>query len=184
MNNIKTKRNMKTKRNLALVLLLTITSVALASIPAAQAGDGNHTPANGRSRLSPLTEQELAQARRGTAKYHDIEQAIADGYVDFNLYIPGEGFHYLNASLLDGTFDPAHPEMLLYSPVPGEDRLELAGVEYLVPLSLSSEAPAGFTGDADQWRLDAEGFGLWELNAWIWLHNPEGIFGHDNPRVP
>jgi len=74
--------------------------------------------------------------------------------------------------------------MLLYAPVPGEDRLELAGVEYLVPLPLSPTAPSGFTGDADQWRMDAEGFGLWELNAWIWLHNPEGVFGHDNPRVP
>ena len=59
--------------------------------------------------------------------------------------------------------------MLLYSPVPGEERLELAGVEYLIPMSLSSEAPAGFTGDADVWRNDMEGFGLWELNVWLWL---------------
>ena len=138
----------------------------------------------GKGGLSALTEQELAEARRATAKYHDVAQAEADGYVDFHLYVPGEGFHYIKFSLLDGNFDPAQPESLLYSPVPGEDRLELAGVEYLVPLALSSDAPAGFTGDADQWRMDTEGFGLWELNAWIWLHNPEGVFGHDNPRVP
>lgn len=134
--------------------------------------------------LSSATHQELAQARKATARYHDIEQALADGYVNFNLYVPGEGFHYVKFSLIDGTFDPSQPEMLLYSPVPGEDRLELAGVEYLVPLSSSAQAPEGFTGDADQWRMDAEGFGLWELNAWIWMHNPEGIFAHDNPRVP
>ena len=133
---------------------------------------------------SAATEQELAQARRATAKYHDIEQAEADGYVNFNLYETGEGFHYIKFSLLDGTFNPAEPEILLYSPVPGENRLELAGVEYLIPLTLSSDAPAGFSGDGDQWRMDAEGFGLWELNAWIWLHNPEGMFAHDNPRVP
>lgn len=133
---------------------------------------------------SAATEQELAQARRATAKYHDIAQAEADGYVDFHLYVPGEGFHYVKLSLIDGNFDPAQPEMLLYSPVPGEDRLELAGAEYLVPLALSPEAPEGFTGDADQWRMDSEGFGLWELNTWLWLHNPEGVFGHDNPRVP
>jgi hypothetical protein len=133
---------------------------------------------------SAATEQELAQARRATAKYHDIKQAEDDGYVNFNLYETGEGFHYIKFSLLDGTFNPAEPEILLYSPVPGENRLELAGVEYLIPLTLSSGPPAGFTGDADQWRMDAEGFGLWELNAWIWLHNPEGMFAHDNPRVP
>lgn len=138
----------------------------------------------GESDLSAATHQELAQARSATAKYHDIAQAVADGYVNFNLYVPGEGFHYVKFSLIDANFDPAQPEMLLYSPVPGENRLELAGVEYLVPLALSPDPPAGFTGDADQWRMDAEGFGLWELNAWIWLHNPEGIFGHDNPRVP
>ena len=134
--------------------------------------------------LSAATEQELAQARSATAKYHDVAQAEADGYVNFDLYVTGEGYHYIKFSLLDANFDPEQPEMLLYSPVPGEDRLELAGVEYLVPIALSSNAPAGFTGDADQWRNDAEGFGLWELNAWIWLHNPEGMFGHDNPRVP
>jgi len=134
--------------------------------------------------LSAATHKELAQARRATAKYHDVSQAEADGYVNFNLYVPGEGFHYIKFSLLDGNFDPAQPEMLLYVPVPGEDRLELAGVEYLVPLPLSPAPPPGFTGDADQWRMDAEGFGLWELNAWIWLHNPEGMFAHDNPRIP
>lgn len=134
--------------------------------------------------LSAATEQELARARSATAKYHDIRQAEDDGYVNFNLYETGEGFHYIKFSLLDGTFNPAEPEILLYSPVPGENRLELAGVEYLIPLTLSSGQPDGFSGEADHWRMDAEGFGLWELNAWIWLHNPEGMFAHDNPRVP
>lgn len=138
----------------------------------------------GKRNLSALTEQELAQARRATARYHDIEQAEADGYVSFELYESGEGFHYIKFSLLDATFDPTQPEMLLYSPVPGENRLELAGVEYLVPMALSPEAPVGFAGDADVWRNDMEGFGLWELNCWLWLHNPEGVFADRNPRVP
>ena len=130
------------------------------------------------------TEQQLASARSATAKYHDVAQAEADGYTSINLYLRGEGFHYVNFSLIDGTFDPEHPEVLLYAPVPGENRLELVGVEYLVPLGLSIDAPEGFIGDADQWGKDTEGFGLWELNAWIWLHNPEGMFSHDNPRIP
>lgn len=152
-------------------------------------GSASMTPTSsalaiGRGNLSPATEQELAQARSATAKYHDIAQAEADGYVNFNLYETGEGHHYIKFSLLDGTFDLEQPEMLLYSPVPGENRLELAGVEYLIPIAFSSEAPAGFTGDADKWRNDMEGFGLWELNTWLWLHNPNGIFADRNPRVP
>jgi hypothetical protein len=135
-------------------------------------------------RLPPATHKELAQARRATAKYFNVAQAEADGYVNINLHLPGEGLHYVNFSLIDANFDPARPEVLLYSPTPCGDRLELVGVEYLVPLAVSPNAPAGFTGNADQWRNDTEGFGFWELNAWIWLHNPEGVFGHDNPRVP
>lgn len=134
--------------------------------------------------MSPVTLQELAAAREGTAKYHNVEQAIADGYVSIDLYLSGEGFHYVNFSLIDGTFDPAHPEVLLYVPVPGENRLKLVGLEYLVPLNLSAGPPDGFTGDSDEWREDSEGFGFWETNAWVWMNNPEGIFAHDNPLIP
>ena len=134
--------------------------------------------------LSAATNQQLAQARSATAKYHDIEQAEADGYVNINVYESGEGLHYVNFALVDGTFDPERPEVLLYAPVPHENRMELVAVEYVVPLSLSSTAPAGFTGDADVWRENSEGLGLWELNAWIWLNNSNGIFAFHNPRVP
>ena len=174
----------KTKLIIGLIVLLTVAGAALASIPAARAEKDNHSSDVGRSKLSALTEQELAQARSATAKYHDVAQAEADGYRNFNLYVPGEGFHYLKFSLLDGNFDPAEPEMLLYSPVPGENRLELAGVEYLIPIAASPSPPAGFTGDADMWRDNMEGFGLWELNVWSWLSNPNGIFADRNPRVP
>lgn len=136
------------------------------------------------SNLSALTQQELAQARQATARYHDVAAAEADDYVNFDLCVAGEGCHYIKFSLLDDKFDPAEPEILIYTHAAGDDRLRLIGVEYLVPIALSPEAPDGFTGDADEWRMDAEGFGLWELNAWIWLHNSEGVFAHDNQRIP
>lgn len=171
------------KRTLRLSLIL----VAVCSLLVGSATMTDHSTvarAVGKNQLSAATEQELARARSATARYHDIAQAEADGYVNIDLYLSGEGFHYVKFPLIDAIFDPEHPEVLLYAPVSGENRLELVGVEYLVPLSLSTNAPEGFTGDADQWARDTEGFGLWELNAWIWLHNPEGVFSHDNPRVP
>ena len=134
--------------------------------------------------LSDATNQQLAEARRGTARYHDIAQAEADGYVNINVYESGEGLHYVNFALIDANFDPEHPEVLLYAPVPHENRMELVAVEYVVPLSLSSAAPAGFAGDADVWRENSEGLGLWELDAWIWTHNSNGMFAFKNPRVP
>ena len=139
-------------------------------------------PASAQEKSGAATQQELASARRATAKYHDLAQAEADGYVNIDLYEAGEGFHWVKFSLIDDVFDPAQPEILLYAPVPGETRLQLVAVEYVMPLS--EPLPSGFTGSADKWRQDIEEFGLWELTVWIWEHNPKGIFSYLNPRVP
>jgi hypothetical protein len=133
------------------------------------------------SPLSPLTLRELAQARRATAKYHDIANAEADGYVNGNLYTPGEGYHYINPLLVDGIFSTEQPEVLLYASRPGETRLKLVAVEYLSPDTFP--VPEGFTGDDDVWERE-EPFPIFVLNAWIWRHNPNGIFTFLNPRVP
>ena len=128
-------------------------------------------------------QQELAWARAATANYHNIDLAIADGYVLAGDSVPGEGIHYANFALIDGNFEIERPESLIYTVGPN-GQLRLAGVEYLVLKEFSEEAPAGFTGDEDMWRDDSEGLGSWELNVWIWLNNPDGIFAATNPRIP
>jgi hypothetical protein len=166
------------------LILLAICALLIGSVPLAVSSAPRSKNLPGVENQSAITNQQLAQARRATAKYHDIAQAEADGYVNINIYEGGEGLHYVNFGLVDGTFDPAHPEVLLYAPVPHENRMELVAVEYVVPLTLSVGPPAGFAGDADVWRENSEGLGLWELNAWIWLNNSNGIFAFKNPRVP
>jgi hypothetical protein len=169
--------------------LLTAPSTSAASVdtnevPAlrqalARAHSVSASAARARADFSPATLRELAQARRATARYHDVANAVADGYVDINLYTSGEGYHYVNALLIDTSFDPEKPEVLLYAP--GEDGLKLVAVEYLSPEAFP--APGGFTGDADVWQLEPP-FPVWVVNAWIWLNNPDGIFTFANPRVP
>jgi hypothetical protein len=127
--------------------------------------------------------QELARARAATAIYHNVDRAIADGYVRATEFESGEGYHYANFALMDGNFEIERPEALLYTVGP-DGQLRLAGVEYMIPLALSDEAPEGFTGEEDLWREDSEGFGLWELNVWLWLGNPDGMFAARNPRIP
>jgi hypothetical protein len=166
------------------LILLAVCTLLIGTVPLAVRSTPRSTVLAIADNLSDTTNQQLAQARRATARYHDIAQAEADGYVNINIYEGGEGLHYVNFGLVDATFDPAHPEVLLYAPVPHENRMELVAVEYVVPLSLSSAPPAGFAGDADVWRENSEGLGLWELNAWIWLNNSNGIFAFKNPRVP
>ena len=152
------------------ILVLTLIGTALATPPAAD------------DQLSPQNLADLASARKATARFARVEQAEAEGYINLNFCEEGEGCHWLNPSLLDGVFDPTKPEILLY--LRDGDGWRLVAVEYVVPLSLSpGVAPEGFTGNADLWRENSEGVGLWECTAWIWLHNPNGMFEQHNPRA-
>jgi hypothetical protein len=133
--------------------------------------------------LPPETRRELAQVRAATARYHDISQAIEDGYVDIDVFAPGQGFHYLKPAILDAQFQLDKPELLVYAVDASRNRLRLVCIEYAVPVSLSATPPEGFTGDADEWHLN-EDFGLWTLHCWVWLENPNGMFAEFSPRVP
>ena len=131
--------------------------------------------------LSPATNNELALARKGTAKYHDFDRADADGF-EFLACVPGEGFEYVNWSLVDCNFEIEHPEALHY--IPEGDGLRLVGVEYVIPVACTATAPEGFTGDNDEWEFMAEGLPIWALRAAIWLPNHEGMFEEKNPAIP
>ena len=61
--------------------------------------------------LSPEVLAGIASARKATARFHRVEQAEAEGYINLNFCEEGEGCHWLNPSLLDGVFDPAQPEI-------------------------------------------------------------------------
>lgn len=131
--------------------------------------------------FSAATNHELARARKGTAKYHDFDSAEADGF-EFLACVPGEGFEYVNWSLVDCTFDLEHPEALHY--IPEGNHLRLVGVEYVIPVACTATAPEGFTGDDDEWEFMAEGLPIWATRAAIWLHNENGMFAEENPRIP
>jgi hypothetical protein len=151
----------------------TPTQLSKASVPSGQGGTLSATAAHEQVGAAAL--QEVAAARNATAKYHDVEQALADGYVQASPFIPGEGIHYVKASLIDCTFDAEHPEALLY--VPSGEGLRLVGVEYAVRNTCTATPPEGFTGDADEWEgPNAEGRPIWALVAWLWLGNPNGVF--------
>ena len=131
-------------------------------------------------------QQALATLRRVTARYHDVDVAIADGF--FLLHEcesrPGEGpvgILYVHMDrLLDGVIDPALPDALLYEPS-ARGRPKLVGVELAVPYALWTAAqPPSFLGATFQ-REDE--FGVYALHAWVWRQNPEGMFAEANPRV-
>jgi hypothetical protein len=91
------------------------------------------------------------------------------------------GLHFLNFDLVnDGVFDPKTPEALVYQFDLQSNEYRLVAVEYVSPLT--SRAPEGFIGPADQWGKFGDLF--WTLHAWVYEFNPTGVFAPTNPRMP
>lgn len=133
-----------------------------------------------------LVNKELAKLRAAVARYHNIENAMADGYnAEVTGYVSQMGFHYLKPALLDGQFELERPEILIYAPAPNGS-LRFVGVEYatgIPDMENPPPAPEGFSGDADVWAINT-GFEIWTLHVWVGLNNPNGIFTAQNPRLP
>lgn len=134
-------------------------------------------------------EKKLAEARKATRQYHDLDVAEEDGYVlaDHCVSNPdGEGamgFHAGNFGKVDGEMDHTDPEVLVYEQ--RGNKKHLVAVEYLV---ISEEAPTMFDHEmhlfipADH-PQNPFGQNVWALHAWIWRANPDGTFADFNPNV-
>lgn len=106
----------------------------------------------GRGDLGPEVLSALADVRRVTATFHDLDAAMAAGYTVWspNPFAPNAtcpssaegnmGYHLVNVPLRGGAADPSagdaiidplHPEMLLYEKR-ADGAIHLVGVEYLV----------------------------------------------------
>jgi hypothetical protein len=134
----------------------------------------------------PETAELVATVQRATARYHNFDAAVADGFVFLHgcETRPDEGpvgTVYVNFDrLLDGVGNPALPDALIYEPR-RDGRLGLVGVELAIPYALwpQQDAPA-LLGTTFQ-REDE--FGVFGLHVWVWRDNPEGLFAESNPRV-
>lgn len=152
---------------------------------------------------------DLARARAATSRYQDLRAAVMDGFVPATTCVQGEGDgreapagnrggmgeHFLNLPrFVDPRLDAAEPELLLYVPDGAAGR-RLVGVEYSVPV-MQDGMP--YFGDevptrAESPTLFGQRFWLakhspvqpwaWELHAWLFQDNPDGIFAPFNPDV-
>jgi hypothetical protein len=128
----------------------------------------------------------LAGVRQATAAFHDIDAAAEAGWdnqLTGCMALEGAGamgFHYSRQIPFDGTLEEFVPELLVYEPQKN-GRLRLVALEYAIPFDAwTDEDPPSLHG-IDFHRN--EGFGLWVLHAWIWKHNPAGIFEDWNPSA-
>lgn len=144
-------------------------------------------------RMDPTTLKMLANLRAATAKYHDIDIAVAAGYEIGSpcVSVPGlggMGFHYVNGNLLfdEGTFDPTQPEALLYE-MDKNGNMKLVGVEFIIEAEAwdeNNEAPPHFGHqEFDFDNAEVLDFPNYQLHVWVWRHNPNGMFTKFNPNV-
>jgi hypothetical protein len=139
--------------------------------------------------------EDLSTARAATAQFHEVGTATAAGYGEFRdaaliacIETPGVGvmgIHYVNGGLVgDGAINAATPEALVYQPL-ANGKLRLVAVEYIVFYSMWAGAskPSLFgqefklIGTPNRYGIPA----FYELHAWVWQHNPSGIFKDWNP---
>lgn len=147
------------------VRTLLVTGVAVAAVVA--------TTAVGMSAASGEANP-IDQIRASTAQYHNLGAATSAGYDNLHLCVDMMGEHYGKvASFHDGVLDANDPEVLVYAHT--NNGLALVAVEYV------STTPGTVPGVGELHYNAA--VDLWVLHAWVWKHNPDGMFEDMNPTV-
>ncbi|GAA4093691.1 hypothetical protein ACFFOS_09845 [Nocardioides kongjuensis] len=175
----------RTRRTAALLL-----TGALAAVPALALSTADATA--GTSRQAAHHGDRVAAIRAATAKYHDIDVALADGYVPVSECVESPegamGVHYMNPALAGAPVDLRHPAFLLY--LPGRDGMRLVGVEYFKAdadqdLATDEDRPS-LLGHEFDGPMPGHGPGApvhYDLHVWTWAHNPDGMFAEFNPAL-
>jgi hypothetical protein len=153
----------------------------------------------------------LSEAKAATAVYRRPQRAEADEYAvppapaPLHECIRAEdghaamGVHHIKAANLDATLDAGAPEVLVYEPTE-EGKLRLVALEYVV-FEDAWKAKHGdvtpqmamhgagtprlfgrdltYVGAGNRYELPP----FYQIHAWVWKHNPDGMFADHNPRV-
>jgi hypothetical protein len=133
---------------------------------------------------------ELAHIRAATARYHDVDVALDDGYIPVSPCeqndIGAMGVHYLHPGLAsDAEVDPARPEVLLYLPT-SDGEAQLVGVEYFVAATATGGVTPELYGVPFDGPMAGHSPGMpehYDLHVWAWRHNPDGMTAQWNPAL-
>lgn len=116
--------------------------------------------------LGSSVNQQLAAARAATAKYHDFNEALADGYNNLGPNPSEENeIEFVNFGLVSCTPDTAQPAALNY--MASGNGLRLVGVEYSIPMACAATPPEDFLPGAGEWVAEA-GAPVWSYRVNLW----------------
>ncbi len=141
---------------------------------------------HGTERLTPTQRKAVALVKSATAKYHTLAAAQEDGFTSqfpagcAASPVGAQGIHYLNPARVDTLVELLRPELVMYEPQ-RDGRLELVGVDYVVPFAAWPHAePPQLLGMSFMPNVP---LGVWALHIWNWRANPSGTFAMWNPKV-
>ncbi|AZO00039.1 hypothetical protein EJ066_24540 [Mesorhizobium sp. M9A.F.Ca.ET.002.03.1.2] len=170
------------------VLVLTGVIGAWLGMATAQAEDANKA--------------DIDALRKSLDKYQDYTAAIRDLYLSTvgcvhytGEKIPGAmdypkgamGIHFVNVPSVGQKLDPMRPNVLIYEPT--KEGLRLVAVEWLVPLTPDTKEPPKLLGQTFQGPMEGhyplipKEFVHYDLHAWLFKENPNGMFSPTNPTV-
>lgn len=145
---------------------------------------------------SPTNSSLIEEVRGATAKFRDINVALAQGWVTATPCVSGPdsgamGVHLvLPARINAGVTNPQQPEALIYEPMQN-GAMRLVGVEFIVLESVwqvSNPPPSvpaidgnlmNYVGAPNRYGLPS----FYELHVWAWEQNPKGTFADWNTHV-
>ena len=205
-------------RTKPLVIAVMAGLITLGASRTAVFAGGNFFSANNQSVFAATSDdsdvkQQLAQVRRATAKYHDVNVAIEDGFAVATPCVEDangtDGIAYANrARIQQQGVIAEEPELLFYVPS-GDDNLRLVAVGYfnrafyidtrgIIPGTFTSRLnplPPFFQEVSGPFTLFNQlpdgplqvvpGVTVWfyGLHAWVWSPNPNGMYATRNPRL-
>ena len=148
---------------------------------------------------APAAQPDVNAARKATLWFQALSIAKYDGYgllkdaagiacID-NPGVGGMGIHYANSALVgDGKVNLRTPDVLVYDPGPN-GQMRLVALEYVVfqkAWDANHSSPPTLYGHQFELVEAGNRYGLdpfYELHAWVWKHNPRGMFDDWNPKV-
>lgn len=163
----------------------TTTALLLSGVAAAAvAASATHSSAE------PRDDRGVAAVRNATEQFHDVQAAVAAGYVRASgcEQLPGVGamgFHYVHPELAsDAKLIPTRPEVLLYEPTP--TGLQLVGVEYFIAEAAARGDHPSVMGRQLEGPMPGHSPTMprhYDLHLWVWKDNPHGMSATWNPAI-
>jgi hypothetical protein len=153
-------------------------------------------------RAEDANKADIEALKKSLAKYEDYTAAVRDLYLSTVgcVYYSGEkipgtmdypkgamGIHFVNVPSVGQKLDPMRPNVLIYEPT--KKGLRLVAVEWLVPLTPDTKEPPKLLGQVFQGPMEGhyplipKEFVHYDLHAWLFKDNPNGMFSPTNPSV-